>query len=117
MKKIILSAALCAVMFGVGAAELAVSSKSTETTPTQECAKETILYDGPAYSVGETGLYPKAGDSVNVYWTDSGCTVNGTAASTPGEVSGGGFPIAVNGKVKYMTYYVMYRGERYFFQR
>lgn len=116
MKKIILSVALCAVMFGVGAAELAVNSKSTETTPTQECAKETILYDGPAYSVGETGLYPKAGDSVNVYWTDSGCTVNGTAASIPGKIDGI-FPIVVNGKVKEMTYYVMYRGERYFFQR
>lgn len=111
MKKSIMMAALFAVVFGLGAAELAVCSNYTEVISVQERAN--VIYDGPAYSAG-SGMIPKAVDSVNVYWTDEGCTANGRA-TTAFKISGGTFTMGVNGRLKEMTHYVNYGGERYYF--
>lgn len=111
MKKIILSVALCAVAFATGAMELTTNSNSTETISTQ--GSVIVIYDGPAYSAG-SGLIPSADGSVNVYWTDQTCTVNGRE-TTAYKISGGTFMMRVNGKSKAMTHYVNYGGDRYYF--
>lgn len=98
------------------------SNNMAADNPTQsselnaEAVGATIFYDGPAYSAGE-GLIPKPADSVSVYWTSEGCSINGNTGYIVSTISGDGFPMFVNGKVKYMNFFVNYKGDRYFFQR
>lgn len=89
-------------------------SSSTSDTASYSQAATRIYYDGNAYSAG-SGLIPKADGSVSVYWTSEGCSVNGKTGYQVQPIRGE-FPMYINGKVKYMTHFVSYGGERYFFQ-
>lgn len=84
--------------------------------PTISEASATIVYDGYAYSAAQDGLIPSSDDSVSVYWTNEGCSVNGTSGYIPYKIPGGTFKMMVNGKYKEMTHYVSYKSERYYFQ-
>lgn len=100
----------------------ALSSFATESpltsnneVPSYSQATARVLYNGRAYSAAQNGLIPSSDGSVSVYWTDEDCSVEGNSGYQVYKISGGTFTMRVNGKVRTMTHYVNYGGERYFF--
>ncbi|MBD5266839.1 MAG: hypothetical protein HDS41_01435 [Bacteroides sp.] len=114
MKKILfLLVAVCAGVAYNYAEPAATTSESESSSYSQATAQ--IYYDGSAYSSAQDGMIPHADGSVSVYWTSDGCSVNGNSGYTVGTIDGN-FAMYINGKVKSMTRYVSYKGERYYFQ-
>lgn len=105
------------------ALSLGMFGSFAEANPTSSCSEvqassqsqTRVIYSGPAYSSENNDLVMKAGSSVSVRWTSDGCSVNGEDGYQPQEIKGG-YPMYVNGKVKYMNYRVNYGGEWYYFQ-
>ncbi|MDE6229762.1 MAG: hypothetical protein K2M40_08260 [Muribaculaceae bacterium] len=113
MKKlIVLLVTVCATALSSYA--IAAENCTNSTEPTYSEASN-IYYSGPAYSMADNELVPHAGPSVSVNWTSDGCSINGKPGSQPQHIQGG-YPMHVNGKVKYMNYRVNYGGEFYYFQ-
>ncbi len=93
------------------------SSLEVSTEIAANASSARIIYDGPAYSIAPgDSMTAHPGETVSVYWTTEGCSVNGNSGYQPGKVTGDGYPMMINGRVKWMNYYVNYKGERYFFQ-
>lgn len=114
MKKIISLLGACCLALCAVASESPTPSASETQSVSQ--ASATIIYRGPAYSFGSDDLIPEAGSSVRVVWTSEGCSVNGEDGYLPQPVKDGGYPMKVNGSVKYMNYRVNYDGVFYYFQ-
>lgn len=106
--------ALSLGMLGSFAEANPTSSNSEVQVSSQSQAR--IIYSGPAYSSANNDLVMKAGSSVSIRWTSDGCSVNGEYGYQPQLITNGGYPMYVNGKVKYMNYRVNYGGEWYYFQ-
>lgn len=114
MKKIIsLLGACCLALCAVASESPAPSASETQSVSQ---ASATINYSGPAYSSAGDDLIPHASSTVKVIWTTDGCSVNGEEGYRVWKISGGTFSMMINGKLKEMTHYVNYEGERYFFQ-
>lgn len=93
----------------------AVINVSEETVADINSAR-TIFYDGLAYSSAQDGMIPSAAGSVQVYWTDEGCSVNGESGYRPGTITGGTFAMRIKGRSYEMNHFVNYKGERYYFE-
>lgn len=114
MKKFIVMFAIsCAITSGSLATGASLNAGLARPTFSQMNAR--VIYEGPAYRMISNDLIPKGGNPINVSWTTDGCFVNGKQL-TPQQIKGDGYPMYINGRVKYMNYFVSYNGERYFFQ-